>query len=49
MKDLTAFSKLTSLQSLSMNADGLASFQGIENLTELRELDFYGSDAHIKT
>ena len=48
VKDLTAFSKLTSLQSLSMNADGLASFQGIENLTELRELDFYGSDATYK-
>nr|WP_325256530.1 leucine-rich repeat domain-containing protein [uncultured Oscillibacter sp.] len=45
VKDLTAFSKLTALQSLSMQANGLASFQGIENLTELRELNFYGSDA----
>ena len=48
VSDLSAFSKLTKLQSLSMKADGLASFHGLENLTQLKELDFYGSDATYK-
>lgn len=48
VSDLSAFSKLTKLQSLLMKADGLASFKGIENLTQLKELDFYGSDATCK-
>ncbi len=48
VSDLSAFSNLTKLQSLSMKTDGLASFKGIENLTQLKELDFYGSDATYK-
>lgn len=45
VNDLSAFSELTSLQTLSLRTDGLKSLKGLENLTELRELRLYGSDA----
>ena len=43
--DLTPLSGMTQLQSLEFNSNGLASFHGMENLTQLREVRFYGSDA----
>lgn len=43
--DLTSISTLTQLHELRFDADGLTSLNGLENLTELRTLELYGSDA----
>ena len=45
LDDLTDLQNLTKLQTLNMKVDGLGSLRGLENLTGLRELRMYGSDA----
>ena len=45
VSDLSFLSGLTKLQTLDFAASGLASLKGMENLTDLREATFYGSDA----
>lgn len=42
-KDLTCLSGLTRLSEVNIEADGLESFRGIENLTELTSLRIYNS------
>ena len=45
VSDLSALSGLTDLQSLSIGIDGLQSLHGLENMSNLKELSLYGSDA----
>ena len=45
LDDLTDLANLTKLQTLSLQADNLGSLRGLENLTDLREIRMYGSDA----
>lgn len=45
LDDLTPLSGLTKLQELRLGVDGIADFDWAQNLTELRELTFWGNEA----
>ena len=45
LDDLTPLSGLTKLQELRLGVDGIADFNWAQNLTELRELTFWGNEA----
>ena len=45
LNDLTPLSGLTQLQELRLGVDGIADFDWAQNLTELRELTFWGNEA----